>query len=66
MKIESCAVDDILPYAKNSRTHSDDQVAQIACEKTSRRCFGMEIDPKYCDIVLKRWEDFTGKTAELA
>lgn len=36
----------------------------IACEKTSRRCFGMEIDPKYCDVVLKRWEQFTGKTAE--
>lgn len=35
----------------------------IACEKTKRRCFGMEIDPNYCDIVVKRWEDFTGKTA---
>lgn len=38
----------------------------IACEKTSRKCFGMEIDPKYCDIILARWEKFTGKTAFLS
>lgn len=38
----------------------------IACEKTNRRCFGMEIDPKYCDVILTRWEKFTGQTAELA
>ncbi len=37
----------------------------IACEKTGRRCFGMEIDPKYCDVILARWEAFTGKTARL-
>jgi DNA modification methylase len=37
----------------------------IACEKTGRRCFGMELDPKYCDVVLSRWEKFTGKTAQL-
>ena len=36
----------------------------IACEKTGRRCFGMEISPKYVDIAVKRWEEFTGKTAE--
>ncbi len=38
----------------------------IACEKTGRRCFGMEIDPHYCDVILARWEKFTGKVAELA
>lgn len=37
----------------------------IACEKTNRRCFGMEIDPHYCGVVLARWEKFTGKTAGL-
>lgn len=37
----------------------------IACEKTGRRCFGMELDPKYCDVVLSRWEKFTGKQAEI-
>lgn len=37
----------------------------IACEKTSRRCFGMELDPKYCDVIISRWERFTGKQAAL-
>jgi len=37
----------------------------IACHKTQRRCFGMEIDPKYCDVILSRWEQFTGKGAQL-
>ena len=36
----------------------------IACEKTGRTCYGMEIDPHYCDVIVKRWEDYTGKTAE--
>jgi DNA modification methylase len=37
----------------------------IACEKLGRTNFTMEIDPKYCDVIVKRWEDFTGKKAEL-
>ncbi len=37
----------------------------IACEKTSRRCFGCEIDPHYCDVILARWEAFTGLKASL-
>ncbi len=37
----------------------------IACEKTKRRCFGMEIDPHYCDVIVARWEKFTGKKATL-
>jgi len=36
----------------------------IACEKTNRICYGMELDPKYCDVIIKRWEDYTGQTAE--
>ena len=35
----------------------------IACEKLDRRCFMMEIDEHYCDVIIKRWEDFTGKKA---
>jgi len=36
----------------------------IACEKTGRKCYGMEIDPHYCDVIVKRWEDYTGNKAE--
>jgi len=37
----------------------------IACEKQNRHARLMELDPKYCDVIVKRWEDFTGKKAEL-
>ena len=36
----------------------------IACEKLGRRCFMMEISPEYCDVILARWEAWTGKKAE--
>lgn len=37
----------------------------IACEKTNRRCFMMEIDPHYIDVIIQRWEEYTGKKAIL-
>lgn len=37
----------------------------IACETEGRRCFGLEIEPKYCDVIIARWEKLTGKTAAL-
>lgn len=37
----------------------------IAAEKTGRRARLIEIDPHYCDVIVKRWEKFTGKTAKL-
>lgn len=38
----------------------------IVCEKTGRKSRLMELDPKYCDVIVKRWEDFTGKKAVLS
>jgi len=35
----------------------------IACEKTNRICYGMELDPKYIDVIIKRYEDYTGNKA---
>lgn len=38
----------------------------IASESLGRRCFATEINPAYCDVIVRRWEQFTGRTAELA
>ncbi len=35
----------------------------IACEQLNRTCYGMEIDPAYCDVIVQRWENLTGKEA---
>lgn len=37
----------------------------IACEQLDRTCYMMELDPKYCDVIIKRWEKFTGEKAVL-
>ena len=37
----------------------------MAAELTDRICFGMEIDPKYCDVIIQRWQQFTGRAARL-
>jgi len=37
----------------------------IAAEKSARKCYMMELDPIYVDVIVKRWEDFTGKKAKL-
>ena len=36
----------------------------IACEKLNRKCRMMEIDPVYCQVIIDRWEEFSGKHAE--
>ncbi len=38
----------------------------IAAEQLGRKCYGMEISPQYCDVIVKRWENLTGKKAVLA
>ena len=35
----------------------------IACEKQNRKARLIELEPKYCDVIIKRWQDFTGKIA---
>ena len=37
----------------------------IACEQTNRKAFIMELDPRYCDVIVDRWEKFTNQKAEL-
>ena len=36
----------------------------IACEQTGRICYGMELDPVYIDVIITRWENYTGKKAK--
>tara|TARA_S200002703_G_C3802714_1_gene248220 strand:- start:2836 stop:4380 length:1545 start_codon:yes stop_codon:yes gene_type:complete len=36
----------------------------VAAEKLGRKCYGMELEPKYCDVIVQRWENLTGKKAE--
>ncbi len=38
----------------------------IACEKTNRRCRMVELEPRYVDVIVRRWQEFTGKQATLA
>ena len=35
----------------------------MACEQLGRKCYTMELDPRYVDVIIKRWEEYTGKKA---
>ena len=35
----------------------------VACEQLNRKCYMMEMSPKYVDVIIKRWEEYTGKKA---
>lgn len=37
----------------------------IACEKSKKKCYGLELDAKYCDVIVQRWQNYTGKEAIL-
>lgn len=37
----------------------------VACENTGRVCYGMEIDPRFCDVIIHRWQNLTGKQATM-
>ena len=60
-KIEQWPTAKLVPYARNARTHSEAQVAQIAASIAE---FGFT-NPKYVDVIVRRWDDFTGQTATL-
>lgn len=65
---------ELLERAINNSSQVGDYVADlfggsgstlIACEKTGRRCFMMELDPKYVRVIVNRWEAYTGQKAQL-
>jgi len=57
----------IKDYSKETHTVLDCYLGSgstlIACEKTNRICYGMEIDPAYIDVIITRWENYTNKKA---
>ena len=64
---------ELITYALSNSSKADDIVLDpfagsgstlIACEKAGRICMTAELDPKYCDVIIKRFEDYTGTTAK--
>lgn len=62
----------LMAYQIKNSTKKDDIVFDgfggsgstlIACEQTGRECYTCELDPKYCDVIIKRWENLTGEKA---
>jgi len=45
--------------------HMGSGTCLMACEQTNRVCYGVELDPHYCDVIVKRWEQMTGQKAQL-
>lgn len=64
----------LFAYQIGNNTHEGDKVLDIfggsgttlmACEQMKRKSYTCELDPHFCDVILQRWEDYTGKKAEL-
>ncbi len=65
---------DLFGYLVKNSTKNNDKILDlfggsgtslIVAEQTNRQCYTMEYDPKYCDVIISRWEQLTGKKAEL-
>ena len=65
---------ELIAYALNKSSKKSDVVLDcfggsgstlIACEQLNRKCYMCEIDEHYCDVIIQRWENFTGRKAEL-
>lgn len=63
---------DIVKYLINNSSKKEDIILDtflgsgstlIACEKEHRSCYGLELDPVYCDVIIQRWQNYTGKDA---
>lgn len=68
MQLDHVPLDELKVAVNNSRTHADSQVQQIAASITE---FGftnpllVEFDPRFCDVIVKRWQDYTNRHATL-
>lgn len=76
MKIEEIKISELKPYLRNARQHprkgdivlelfNGSSSTMMACEQMSRKCYAMELDPKFVDVAIKRWELFTNQKAVL-
>ena len=63
----------LFAYQISNNTHESDNVLDsfggsgttiIACEQLNRKCYTCELDEHYCDVIIQRWENLTGKKAE--
>lgn len=68
MKEKYVKLSDLVPYEKGERVldmFGGSGSTMIACEQLGRKCLMMELDPRYADVIVDRWEEFTGRKATL-
>jgi DNA modification methylase len=68
MEIKLMKINEVIPYDNNPRNivldfFGGSGSTLITCEQTKRRCFMMELDEKYCSVIIERWEKLTNQQA---